>query len=66
LQAFFVATVAIMGLYTIARWWAGLLNPIRRATFDNTMLFWHYATVQGLVGLALAHGFPRLLPALAP
>jgi cytochrome c oxidase subunit I+III len=55
-----------MGLYTIARWWAGLLNPIRRATFDNTMLFWHYATVQGLVGLALAHGFPRLLPALAP
>jgi cytochrome c oxidase subunit I+III len=66
LQAFFVATVAIMGVYTIARWWAGLLNPIRRATFDNTMLFWHYATVQGLVGLALAHGFPRLLPALAP
>jgi cytochrome c oxidase subunit I+III len=64
LQAFFVGTTAIMGLYTIARCWAHKLDSIRRATFDNTMLFWHYTTVQGLVGLALAHGFPRTLAGL--
>ena len=46
LQGFFVATVAIMALYTIARWWAGKLDSVRRSTFDNTMLFWHYATAQ--------------------
>ena len=61
LQAFFVATVAIMALYTIARWWAGKLDSVRRSTFDNTMLFWHYATAQGLVGVLVVHGFPRLL-----
>jgi cytochrome c oxidase subunit I+III len=61
LQAFFVATVAIMALYTIARWWTGKLDSVRRSTFDNTMLFWHYATAQGLVGVIVVHGFPRLL-----
>jgi cytochrome c oxidase subunit I+III len=60
LQAFFVITTAIMGLYTIARWWAGKLDSVRRSTFDNTMLFWHYTTAQGLVGLIVVHGFPRL------
>ncbi len=63
LQAFFVATVAVMGLYTIARWWAGKLDSVRRSTFDNTMLFWHYATAQGLTGLIVSYGFPRALGA---
>jgi cytochrome c oxidase subunit I+III len=61
LQAFFVLTTAIMGLYTIARWWAGKLNSVRRSTFDNTMLFWHYTTGQGLMGLLIVYGFPRAL-----
>jgi cytochrome c oxidase subunit I+III len=63
IQAFFVATTTVMGLYTIARWLAGKLDPERRATFDNTMLFWHYTTAQGLVGLLVVHGFPRVIGA---
>jgi cytochrome c oxidase subunit I+III len=60
LQAFFVATAAVMALYTVARWWTGKLDSVRRCTFDNTMLFWHYTTVQGLVGLLVVYGFPHL------
>jgi cytochrome c oxidase subunit I+III len=55
-----VAAAAIMGLYTIARSAAGLLTPVRRATFDNTMLLWHYTVGQGLLGLLIVHGFPRI------
>ena len=63
LQALFVgivACIACMGLYTVARSLAGLLAPRRRATFDNTRVFWYYTVAQGLVGLVLVHGFPRL------
>jgi len=60
LQAFFAATVACMGLYTVARSMAGMLSHERRQTFDNTRLFWYYTVAQGLAGLALVHGFPRL------
>jgi cytochrome c oxidase subunit I+III len=60
-QGFFVAVVTVMGLYTFARSLCGLLNGRRRATFDNTMLFWHYTVVQGLAMLAVVHTFPRLL-----
>jgi len=62
-QAFFVAVTLVMGLYAIARWLAGKLDSVRRSTFDNVMLFWHYTTAQGLVGLVVVHGFPRLLGA---
>jgi cytochrome c oxidase subunit I+III len=61
LQGFFVATVGVMGLYTLARSLCGLLNAERRATFDNTLLLWHYTVIQGLVGLAVVHVSPRLL-----
>jgi cytochrome c oxidase subunit I+III len=60
LQAFYALTVAVMAVYTIARERAGLIDRVRRVTFDNTMLLWHYAVVQGLVGLAFVHAFPRL------
>jgi cytochrome c oxidase subunit I+III len=63
LQGFFVITAAIMALFTIARWWAGKLDSVRRSTFDNTMLFWHYTTAQGLVGLLVTYGFPHALGA---
>jgi cytochrome c oxidase subunit I+III len=63
LQGFFVVTVMIMGIYTIARSIAGLLDNVRRVTFDNTMLFWHYTVGQALVGLALINIFPRLVGA---
>jgi cytochrome c oxidase subunit I+III len=58
---FVLAVALIMGLFTLARSLAGLLNGVRRVTFDNTMLFWLYTAGQGLVGLALIHLFPRLL-----
>jgi cytochrome c oxidase subunit I+III len=60
LQGVFVVSVSVMGLYTIARSWCGLLDGQRRATFDSTMLLWHYTVAQGLIGLALVHTFPRL------
>ncbi len=61
LQGTLVVVVAIMALYTLARSLCGLLDARRRATYDNTMLLWHYAVGQGLVGLALVHVTPRLL-----
>ncbi len=60
LQIFFVLTTLIMGIYTIARWLAGKLDSVRRTTFDNTMLFWYYTVGQGVIGLLVVHGFPRL------
>jgi hypothetical protein len=27
------------------------------------MLFWHYTAAQGLIGLLLVHGFPRMIGA---
>jgi cytochrome c oxidase subunit I+III len=59
-QILFVGTCLIMGIYTIARWLAHRLDSVRRTTFDNTMLFWYYTTGQGVVGLLLVYGFPRL------
>lgn len=60
-QGLFVCTVLIMGLYTLARSLCGRLNAQRRATFDNTMLLWHYTVVQGLLTLAVVHLFPRFI-----
>jgi len=34
---------------------------VRRVTFDNARLFWHYTVAQTLVGIVLVHGFPRLV-----
>jgi cytochrome c oxidase subunit I+III len=60
-QGFYVATLTIMALYTVARSLSGRLNSERRATFDNTMLMWYYTVGQGLVMFIVIHGFPRLI-----
>ncbi|WP_119459220.1 cytochrome c oxidase subunit I [Rhodospirillaceae bacterium SYSU D60014] len=60
-QGFHVAVLLLMAGYTLARSVCGLLDPVRRATFDNTMLLWHYMVGQGLVALAVIHLFPRLV-----
>jgi cytochrome c oxidase subunit I+III len=60
-QGFFMIVMLFMGLYTVARAAVGLLHAQRRATFDNTMLFWYYTVAQGIIGLALVHSFPRLV-----
>ena len=61
LQGFFVLVLAVMGGYTFARCAAGLIDANRRVTFDNTLLVWHYTALQGLAGVALLHGLPRLI-----
>jgi len=61
IDGFFVAVVVIMALYTLARSAAGLLDRVRRATFDNMMLLWHYTVAQSAVGLVVTHAFPRLV-----
>ena len=59
-EAQLAVAALIMSLYTVTRSLAGLLDPVRRATYDNTMLFWHYTVGQGLLSLLIVHGFPRL------
>jgi len=60
-DAFFAACATLLALFALARRRAGLLDRERRVTFDNARLFWHYSVAQGLAGLAMVHGFPRLI-----
>jgi cytochrome c oxidase subunit I+III len=60
-QGFFVATLVVMAGYSLARSWRGLLSATRRVTFDNTLLLWHYAAAQAVIGLAALHALPRWL-----
>jgi cytochrome c oxidase subunit I+III len=63
LQGAAVFTATVMGLFTIAKHLTGRVTGVRRVTFDNVTLFWHYAVAQGLVGLILVHLFPRAIGA---
>ena len=56
-----VAAAIIMALYCCARDLSGKLSPVRRATLDNTALFWYYTAGQGLLGVVIVHGFPRVI-----
>ena len=60
LQLQLVLAVAAMAGFAIARRIADRLDAERRVVFDNLSLLWHYTVGQGLFGLALVHGFPRL------
>jgi heme/copper-type cytochrome/quinol oxidase subunit 3 len=60
-DGFFVTVSLLMALLALARHAAGKIDAERRMTFDNAKLFWHYTVAQALVGMALVHGFPRLL-----
>ena len=61
LQALLTIVVCFMAVFTLARSLAGKLAPQRRASVDTMSLFWHYTVAQGVIVLALVHGFPRLL-----
>jgi cytochrome c oxidase subunit I+III len=61
LQLQMTLPVVTMAAFSIARRMAGMLHHRRRVVFDNTQLFWHYTVGQSLLGLALVHGFPRLV-----
>ena len=58
-QGVHAATALVMALYLAARSWAGLVDPVRRVTFDCIRLFWFYTVAQALAGMALTHLFPR-------
>jgi cytochrome c oxidase subunit I+III len=57
-QAF---TVLVMTGLCLARALAHKLDGVRKVTFENTMLFWHYTTAQSVASLAVVHLAPRLL-----
>jgi len=61
LDGFFATVAVILALFALARERAGKLDAVRRVTFDNAKLFWHYTVAQTLVGLVVAHGFPRVI-----
>ena len=60
-DGFFAACATLLALFALARRRAGLLDRERRVTFDNARLFWHYTVGQALAGLAMVHGFPKLI-----
>jgi cytochrome c oxidase subunit I+III len=60
IDGFFAVAAIALALFALARRAAGRLDRVRRVTFDNARLFWHYVVAQTLVGLLLVHGFPRL------
>ncbi len=55
-----VFAIVVMSLFTLARHFTGNLDAVRRGTFENTSLLLYYTAGQGLLGLLLVHGFPRL------
>ena len=61
LQGEIVTPVLVMAGFALARLLTGRLDAVRRAVFDNLGLLWGYAIGQGLIGLLLTHGFPRLV-----
>ena len=61
LQLELTLALVVMAGFAIARSIAGMLNRRRRVVYDNLGLLWHYTVLQGLFGLVLVHGFPRLV-----
>ena len=61
LQLELVLPLIVMAGFVLARLLAGRLDGVRRVAFDNLALLWHYTVGQGLLGLLLLHGFPRLV-----
>jgi cytochrome c oxidase subunit I+III len=61
LQAELAAAIVVMAGFTVYRVLTGQLDHVRRVVFDNLALLWAYCLGQGLIGLALTHGFPRLV-----
>lgn len=58
-QGFHVAVLLLMGGYVLARSWSGRLQPVARATIDNTLLMWHCVTAQGLLAALAVQMAPR-------
>ena len=61
LAAFYALVSCSLVLFALARAAKGMVSSVRRVTFDNARLLFYYTVAQSLVGLALVHGFPRLV-----
>jgi cytochrome c oxidase subunit I+III len=61
MEGVFGTFIVMMGGFAAVRDLAGRVDRVRRVTFDNARLFWHYTVAQSLLGLAVVHGFPRLV-----
>ena len=60
LQCQLVSSMIIMAGFVVARSLARRLDVVRRASFESLSLLHYYAVGQGVLGLLLVHGFPRL------
>ena len=49
-----------MGGYVCVRCWSGKLRPEAHSTLDNTAIFWHYVTAQGIAAMAVIVLMPLL------
>jgi cytochrome c oxidase subunit I+III len=54
-QTLHCVLLVLMSGFTLARWWSGKLNRVRRVVFDNTRLIWLYAVSQGIIALTFSH-----------
>ncbi|HYI29204.1 MAG TPA: cytochrome c oxidase subunit I [Bradyrhizobium sp.] len=61
LQAQLGIPVIVWAGFVVARLFAGHVDRRRRATVENLILLWLYVAGQGLFGLLLVHGFPRIV-----
>jgi cytochrome c oxidase subunit I+III len=59
-QGLHVTLLTFMAAYTLARCFAGHVDCVRRNTFDNTRIMWHFSAAQALVSLIVIHS-PRWL-----
>jgi cytochrome c oxidase subunit I+III len=53
-----VLLAVVMGLYVLARFWAGRLAPGFDIDLRNSALFWYFTLIMGLITMATVHLFP--------
>jgi cytochrome c oxidase subunit I+III len=53
-----VALSVVMGLYVLARFWAGRLAPGYDIDLRNVALFWYFIVFMGVLAMATVHLFP--------
>jgi cytochrome c oxidase subunit I+III len=55
---FHVVLAVVMGLYVLARFFAGHLAPGYDIDLRNVALFWYFTVLQGMLAMATIHLFP--------
>jgi cytochrome c oxidase subunit I+III len=58
-QGLHAVLLTLMAAFTLARWWCGLIDAVRRNVFDNTRIMYYYCAAQGVIALLVMHS-PRL------